>query len=97
MRLRRGKRRGTESFLLQSMPNGRSELRLGITVTKKIGGAVTRNRIKRRFRAAAREVLATSDAVGTDYVLIARPGAASRPWPSLLDDMRTALLDPPAS
>jgi ribonuclease P protein component len=93
VRLRRGRQKGTPSFLLQSLPNEEGVTRLGITVTKKIGGAVLRNRIKRRFRAAAREVLPAHGAPSTDYVLIARPGAAARPWPALLDDLRGALLE----
>lgn len=66
-------------------------MRVGYTVTKKLGGAVTRNRIKRRLRAAAREVVPGHAAPGHDYVLIARPSAADRPWEALLDDLRAAL------
>lgn len=75
------------------MPNDQGVVRVGYTVTKKIGNAVTRNRIKRRFRAAFR--LAALDAAepitGRDYVLIARPGAEGRAWPALLDDVHRAL------
>ncbi len=63
-------------------------------MTKKIGGAVLRNRIKRRFRAAAEAVLAEMPAPPGDYVLIARPGAEERAWPALLDDVRRALIEP---
>ena len=66
-------------------------MRVGYTVTKKIGNAVARNRIKRRFRAAAREVLPGLAEPGHDYVLIARPTALDRPWTALLDDLRRAL------
>ena len=66
-------------------------MRVGFTVTKKIGNAVQRNRIKRRFRAAAREVLPELAEPGHDYVLIARPAALHRPWAALLDDLRRAL------
>jgi ribonuclease P protein component len=51
------------------------EVRLGIAVPKKIGGAVTRNRIKRRLREAWRELLPSVDQ-GTDYVLLVRPPLA---------------------
>ncbi len=68
-------------------------MRVGFTVTKKIGNAVCRNRIKRRFREAARQVLPELGRPGTDYVLIARPGAADRPFDALLDDLRGALID----
>ena len=66
-------------------------MRVGYTVTKKLGGAVARNRIKRRLRAAARAVVPDHAAPGHDYVLIARPGAEARAWPALLDDLRRAL------
>ena len=47
-------------------------LRVGFTVTKKIGNAVERNRIKRRMRVAARHVLATNGRVAHDYVMIGK-------------------------
>lgn len=64
---------------------------LGITATKKTGNAVARNRIKRRLRAAAREVLPTRAKPGYDYVLIGRVTTIDRPWQSLLDDLTLAL------
>ena len=97
MRLRKGRRVHRPAFLLQVLPRAGdaddAPARFGITVTKKIGGAVTRNRIKRRFRAAIREVAPALAAPAHDHVLIARPGAADRPWPALLDELRSALLD----
>jgi len=65
--------------------------RFGYTVTKKIGGAVERNRIKRRFRAAAAETAHLAEP-GCDYVVVARPGALARPFARLLDDFETALV-----
>jgi ribonuclease P protein component len=47
-------------------------LRLGLTVTKKVGNAVERNRIRRRLRAAARAVLPQAGQSGFDYVVVAR-------------------------
>src|SRR5690606_13237265 len=47
-------------------------IRVGYTASKKVGGAVVRNRARRRLRALAREVLAVEAAPGYDYVLIAR-------------------------
>ena len=67
-------------------------VRLGFTATRKIGGAVVRNRAKRRMRAAAQAILPQLGKPGFDYVLIARNGAPTRAWPRLLDDVKTALI-----
>ena len=65
---------------------------VGFTATKRIGGAVVRNRAKRRLREAARLLLPAHGRPGHDYVFIARQGAAERPWPRLLDDVKSALI-----
>lgn len=67
-------------------------VRAGFTATRRIGGAVVRNRAKRRMREAARAVLPGLARAGCDYVFIARGGAPTRPWPRLLDDMKSALI-----
>jgi ribonuclease P protein component len=66
-------------------------MRLGITVTKKIGGAVVRNRMKRRFRALARELLPSSGFPGADHVLIGRAGGIERPFADLAAELSKAL------
>ena len=71
--------------------DGDPAIRLGFTATKKIGGAVQRNRAKRRLREAARAMLAQYGVPGSDYVFIARMGTADRPWDRLLDDVKSAL------
>ena len=64
----------------------------GFTATRKVGGAVQRNRCKRRLREAARLLLPDLGHPGFDYVFIARQGTAERPWPRLLDDVKSALV-----
>ena len=66
-------------------------IRVGFTASKKVGGAVVRNRARRRLRALAREVLAGEAAPGYDYVLIARAETAVRGYADLRKDMRFAL------
>lgn len=94
LRLRRGVRASTPAFLVQSLPNDLGSLRVGFTVTKKMGNAVIRNRMKRRLRAVAAELLAHHGQAGTDYVFLARPRALTRPYGRMLDDLRAALVDP---
>jgi len=66
-------------------------IRVGFTASKKVGGAVVRNRARRRLRALAREVIANEAAPGYDYVLIARAETATRDYADLRKDMRFAL------
>jgi len=72
--------------------DGKDLVRLGFTATRRIGGAVERNRARRRLREAVRLVAPALARPGCDYVLIARGGATSRPWPRLLDDVKSALI-----
>lgn len=65
--------------------------RVGFTATRKIGGAVLRNRAKRRLRAAAQELLPLYARERHDYVLIARSATATRTYAALLDDLANAL------
>ena len=67
------------------------EARVGFTVTKKTGNAVERNRIRRRLRAAAKNVMEAKAHAGFDYVLIARREAISAPFPALLDHLGRAM------
>lgn len=70
---------------------GQGSLRIGYTASRKIGGAVERNRSKRRLRAAAAAILPLYGLAGRDYVLVARRATLTRPFADLLDDLRTAL------
>ena len=81
------------AVLIQARPRDEQPLvRAGFTATKRIGGAVERNRAKRRLREAARLLLPALATPGFDYVFVARGGVTSRPWPRLLDDVKSALI-----
>jgi ribonuclease P protein component len=66
-------------------------LRLGVTASRKVGGAVERNRAKRRLRAAAAALLPLSGREGHDYVLIARAATVHCPFTALVDDLGKGL------
>ena len=78
-------------FVLQAVPTGRDQWRLGLTASKKTGNAVRRNRARRRLRALARTELAARARAGTDYVIIARHGTLDRSWSDLTNDLDKAL------
>lgn len=68
-----------------------ADLRVGFTVSKKVGNAVHRNRARRRLRAVAGEIMARHAAADVDYVLIGRRDTLDRPYAALCDDLETAL------
>jgi len=80
-------------FVLQvrARGDGPSDMRVGFTVTKKIGNAVVRNRMKRRLRALARDVLPESGVRGADHVLIGRNGGIERDYAVLRAELVKAL------
>lgn len=89
----RGQRQTTPGFilLLRDRRDDDSALRLGITVSKKVGGAVVRNRMKRRFRMLARELLPAQGLAGTDHVLIGRKEGIERDFAALRAELSAAL------
>jgi ribonuclease P protein component len=89
----RGRRAPMPGFVLLVRERGDDQpgMRIGITVTKKIGGAVVRNRMKRRFRALARELLPKAGLPGADHVLIGRAGGVERDFGQLRSELEKAL------
>ena len=87
----RGLRVARPGFVLLVNPNPLDQLRFGITVTKKIGNAVVRNRMKRRFRALLRELLPQQGLPAHDHVLIGRDGGVERDFIKLREELTAAL------
>ncbi len=81
------------NFILQMMETpeiGEGSVRIGYTVTKKLGNAVLRNRIKRRLREAARKTIPTHAKTGHSYVFIARHKVLECDFTELVRDMEFA-------
>ncbi len=78
-------------LLVRPREDGDPTMRVGFTVTKKIGNAVVRNRMKRRLRSLARELLPAQGIAGADHVLIGRNGGIERDFDSLRRELGKAL------
>jgi ribonuclease P protein component len=89
----RGKRFATPGFVLLVFDRRDDDpaKRLGITITKKVGNAVIRNRMRRRFRELAREMLPELGKSGADHILIGRDGGIERDFGQLRAEMLKAL------
>ena len=94
LRVAKGRKQAARGCVIQAAARGDDDplIRVGFTATKKVGGAVTRNRAKRRLREAARRLLPALGQPGTDYVFIARRDTGAREWGLLLDDVERALI-----
>ncbi|WP_046904955.1 ribonuclease P protein component [Croceibacterium atlanticum] len=87
----RGLRVARPGFVLLARPNGGRGKRYGITVTKKIGNAVVRNRMKRRFRELLRAALPDEGLPDHDHVLIGREGGIERDFAKMRGELSFAL------
>lgn len=87
----RGLRVARPGFVLLAHPNQGQGIRYGITVTKKIGNAVVRNRMKRRFRELLRDALPHEGLADHDHVLIGREGGIERDFVRMRTELARAL------
>jgi ribonuclease P protein component len=82
----------TAGFIVQERRRGDSgPARIGFTVSKKVGGAVERNRLRRQLREIVRLSAATSLRAGSDYVVVVRRAALGLPFVRLTEDFTGAL------
>lgn len=87
----RGMRNAKPGFVLLTRPNDGQGKRYGITVTKKIGNAVVRNRMKRRFRELLWAALPEAGLADHDHILIGREGGVERDFAKMQDELAAAL------
>ncbi len=78
-------------LLVRDRQDSDPTMRVGFTVTKKIGGAVVRNRMKRRFRALAQEIVPLKGFPGADHVMIGRAKGIERDFGLMRSDLAGAL------
>jgi ribonuclease P protein component len=99
LRIRNGLRWSTAAFVIEAksregwtppVPITAHLARFGLTVTKQLGGAVQRNRIRRRLRSVLQQTARPHAKPGFDYVVIARAPAEMRAFDSLVNDMAIA-------
>ena len=88
-----GKKAAVGGVVLQALDrHDGAPVRLGFTVTRKVGNAVIRNRARRRLKEAARLLLRDRPVTGADLVLIGRDATRSRDFATLREDLRRALM-----
>jgi ribonuclease P protein component len=78
-------------LLVRDRADGDPSKRIGFTVSRKVGNAVTRNRMKRRFRSLAQEMIPAHGYAGSDHVMIGRAGGIERDYSALRQDLQRAL------
>lgn len=88
---KKGKKKFTKGFILQQykrdLSSKENTARIGFTITKKIGGAVIRNKIKRRFRSIIKEVVNNHLKKNYDYVIVANKKSLAMNYQDLKNDV----------
>ncbi|MGF1475674.1 MAG: ribonuclease P protein component [Geminicoccaceae bacterium] len=91
LRCARGPKAALPSLVLQSFRHDdKKRIGVGFTASKRVGGAVVRNRAKRRLREAIRLIAPTWARAGHDYVVIARTTTPFVPFDRILADLSSA-------
>ena len=101
-RIRGGTRVNSSAFLLEAKRRVQMTLdggnvqdtgppRFGLTITKKIGGAVQRNKIRRRLKDAIQRLQEEHAKPGFDYVIVARGPSLDCPFSTLMAEVASAL------
>jgi ribonuclease P protein component len=95
LRVQGGRRCAMPGFVLQAAavpPDVSStSIRVGFTVSRKVGNAVVRNRVRRRLREVARMVIPRQARRDLDYVLVGRQAALTRDFAALRQELHEAL------
>jgi ribonuclease P protein component len=95
LRVQAGRRCAMPGFVLQAAPApadiDRPAVRVGFTVSRKVGNAVQRNRVRRRLREIVRQVIPAQARPDLDYVLVGRQAALKRDFDDLRQDLVAAL------
>jgi ribonuclease P protein component len=88
-----GPRIARPAFVVQSrLRDDTGPTRIGFTVTKKIGTATERNRVRRRLREMVRLAGVIAPPSPRDYVIVGRRAALDRDFPAMIEDFRAALM-----
>jgi ribonuclease P protein component len=94
LRTAAGRKTRTDAFTLQMRPSiASTPARFGLTVSRKNGSAVVRNRIRRRLRAALQSMGALAGNAGHDYVIVARREVLAMPFAILIEALAGAMRD----
>ena len=90
--VRRGEKRRGRLFLVEVLDRGEGGVaRVGFTVTKKVGNAVVRNRIRRRLKEAVRIHAADDMQPGNDYVIVGREELLTAPFAEIAAELSRRL------